>query len=545
MQSWINESIFYHIYPLGYCGCSKHNDGVQSYSLDKLYDSIPHLKELSVNAMYIGPVFESSYHGYDTKDYLKIDSRLGDNASFKKLCNELHSNGIKVVLDGVFNHVGREFWAFKDIQENLQNSKYCSWFENLNFGGQSPKGDPFWYEGWSGHFDLVKLNLKNPDVTNHLLTAVGMWMDEFGIDGIRLDAADCVDPDFFKALHNYTKNKRPDFWLMGEIIHGDYTYWANPEMLDSVTNYECYKGLYSSHNDHNYFEIAHSLQRQFGDGGLYRHLCLYNFSDNHDVNRLASNSHSDEFLGNIYTILYTMPGVPSIYYGSEWGIKGRRSDHSDYELRPCITLHDPSNGSERLFSQLKKLGAIRRQLNALKYGRFHNVNIKNEQYVYKRQTEGQTVYVMLNVNPTEQWIDFNVDGQGKLTDVLNNNETFDVNGYANLPIPGNSSRILVFHNGDFNMNFEFEKPKTNSAANSIADNTEKIIPTEVKIGQRYRHFKGAQYIVKSLAIHSETGEKLVVYEDVLDPAKTWARPYDMFIQAIEVDGKRKNRFQEM
>ena len=279
MSYWVNESVFYHIYPIGFCGAPRVNDGETVCRLDKVIDWIPHLKSMSVNAIYFGPVFKSTVHGYDTDDYRVIDNRLGTNESFKHICDELHKNGIKVVLDGVFNHVGRNFWAFKDVCEKGNSSQYCGWFQNLNFGGKSPYGDSFSYEGWHGYYDLVKLNLKNPDVKNYLLDSVGMWMDEFKIDGLRLDAADCVDPDFFKALRHYTKSKDSNFWLMGEIIHGDYNRWANPEMLDSVTNYECYKGIYSSHNDKNYFEIAHSLNRQFANGGIYRSIYTYNFVD--------------------------------------------------------------------------------------------------------------------------------------------------------------------------------------------------------------------------------------------------------------------------
>ena len=126
-----------------------------------------------------------------------------------------------------------------DIQEKGQASEYCGWFQNLNFGGQSPCGDSFWYEGWNGHYNLVKLNLRNVGVCDHIIDAINYWIESFGIDGIRFDAADCIDFDFFKRIRSFCKGKKPDFWLMGEIIHGDYNRWANPEMLDSVTNYEC------------------------------------------------------------------------------------------------------------------------------------------------------------------------------------------------------------------------------------------------------------------------------------------------------------------
>ena len=143
MSQWIKDSVFYHIYPLGFCGCPEYNDGNVEYRLDKLIKWIPHLKEMGINALYLGPVFQSKKHGYDTSDYYTIDCRLGDNESFKRICQKLHENGIRVILDGVFNHVGRKFPQFVDVQKNGQSSGYCDWFQNLNFGGQSPYGDPF------------------------------------------------------------------------------------------------------------------------------------------------------------------------------------------------------------------------------------------------------------------------------------------------------------------------------------------------------------------------------------------------------------------
>lgn len=442
-MSYIHESIIYNIYPLGFCGAPRDNDGSLQYQLDKIYDCIEHFKEMSVNALVFNPVFESSRHGYDTIDYRRIDCRLGDNHSFQKICNALHQNGIKVILDGVFNHVGRDFFAFKDVQEKLWNSPYCGWFQNLNFDGKSPLGDPFWYEGWAGHYDLVKLNLYNEDVVNYLLDSVAFWMDEFDIDGLRLDAADCIDLGFFKRLRGLCKSKKPDFWLYGEIIHGDYNRWANNDALDSVTNYECYKGIYSSHNDHNYFEIAHSLNRQFGNGGIYQNIHTYNFVDNHDVNRVASMLKDKNHLNNVYTLLYTMPGVPSVYYGSEYGIEGKRTPQSDYELRPCLDLNHIENANQVLFEHIAKLGKVRISLEALKYGTFENVTIMNEKLVYKRQTENQTVFVALNLTDHDEKIGFQANVTGKLTDVLNANEEIECSGYCELAMKPYSSRILI------------------------------------------------------------------------------------------------------
>lgn len=441
-MGWVNESIIYHIYPLGFCGAPQKNDGVLTPRIEKLSEWIPHLKELSVNAVYLGPVFQSSEHGYDTKDYYELDSRLGDNETFAKVCDQLHENGIRVILDGVFNHVGRDFWAFKDVQQNGSNSKYCGWFHNLNFGGSSPMGDPFWYEGWQGYYNLVKLNLRNNDVVEHLLGAVGLWLEKFKIDGLRLDAADCVDQDFFRRLRAFCKGKDPEFWLMGEIIHGDYNHWANPSMLDSVTNYECHKGLYSSHNDKNYFEIGYSLNRQFGNGGIYKDLCLYNFADNHDVNRVASLLKKQEHLPLVYSLLYTMPGVPSLYYGSEWGIKGERDKTSDAALRPCLDLGKIPNPDEKLCAFLKKLGTLRRKLHALQYGSYEQCMLRNEQFVFCRVDGGDRVYAALNLSDMPQYVEFPAQ-PGKLTDLLTGAEFESNDGNYKLELPAFGTRIFA------------------------------------------------------------------------------------------------------
>lgn len=444
MNLWIEDRIFYNIFPLGFCDVLQPGEIYEEENrLVNIGKIIPHLKEMSVNAVYFGPIFESSYHGYDTRDYLNIDKRLGTNNDFKELCEKLHDNDIKVVLDGVFNHVGREFWAFKDVQENGRESKYCSWFAGLNFDSRSPMGDDFNYESWNGCYDLVKLNLWNREVVDYLLHAVEVWIDEFDIDGLRLDAADKIIFEFFKELKVFTENKKKDFWLMGEIIHGDYNRWANPESLDSVTNYECYKGLYSSHNDKNYFEIAYSLNRMFGNGGIYKNLCLYNFVDNHDVNRLASTLKLQEYLFNVYTLLYTMPGVPSVYYGSEYGMKAVKGNGTDLPLRPSADeIENYQDKNEELFEHIKMLGEIRSASDALIHGNYEQVVIKNEQYVFSRTSEDDKVYVLLNLSDKDSYLDFNISfEQGK--DLLCDDEEIIKGGNVSIRVPAFSSKIIT------------------------------------------------------------------------------------------------------
>lgn len=438
MLPWYKKSIFYHIYPLGFCGAPKLND-FKSGSLNtfkKIYKWIDHIKYLGASAIYFGPVFESTSHGYDTSDYNVIDRRLGTNADFIKLVEELHKNNINVVIDGVFNHVGRDFFAFKDVIINGKNSKYSNWFYKIDFGKKSPFNDPFTYDTWNGYYNLVKLNLCNNEVKDYLFNAVKMWIEDFNIDGLRLDCADCLDNSFIIELSSMCKKVKKDFWLMGEIIHGDYNRWANNNMLDSVTNYECYKGLYSSHNDKNYFEIAYSLNRQFGaDFGIYRNIYLYNFADNHDVNRIASTLKVPEYIYPLYIILFTMPGIPSIYYGSEFGIEGKKNG-SDDPLRPEIDLQSmlSSNYNKKLIELIHKLSEIRENSAALKHGKYIPVKVKNEQFAYARASEEEYTIIALNLSESSSSIDINLPGNNsKAIDILNS-ETINIK---------NSNSILI------------------------------------------------------------------------------------------------------
>jgi len=443
MNLWIRESIFYQFYTLGFCGVLEPGKVYDKKNrLNKIEKWIPYLKEMRINAVYFSPIFQSSYHGYDTKDYYKVDERLGTNADFKEVCEQLHKNDIRIILDGVFNHVGREFWAFKDVQINGVNSKYCSWFVDLNFNSKSPMGDEFNYQSWNGCYDLVKLNLKNEEVRNHLLQAVSTWIDEFDIDGLRLDAADSIDFEFFKVLKRFVEGKKKDFWLMGEVIHGDYNKWANPESLDSVTNYECYKGIYSSHNDKNYFEIAYSLNRLFGLGGIYKNLCLYNFVDNHDVNRLASTLKKPEYIYNSYILLYTMPGVPSVYYGSEYGLKGVKGNGTDLPLRPELEFGKIDEQDDKLFELIKRLGNIRINSEALRYGDYEQVVVKNEQFIFSRNTDNDRVFVILNLSDKESVLEFKLPFE-KGIDLLDENEIVINANETSIVVPAFSGKIIT------------------------------------------------------------------------------------------------------
>lgn len=415
MTNSIKDAIFYHIYPLGFCGVINNKEkSTKNLGLNKIDKNwINHFNDLGINSIYFGPLFQSTYHGYDTIDYLKIDNRLGTNDDFKKLVFKLHENNISVILDGVFNHVGRDFWAFKDVRNKKSNSIYSSWF-NINFNGNSHYNDGFYYEGWEGHYDLVKLNLYNPEVKNYLFTVVKTWIDEFDIDGIRLDVAYLLEKNFIRELRKKTDSFKKNFWLMGEMIHGDYNTIVSPEMLHSATNYELYKGLYSGHNDKNYFEIAYSLNREFGDYGIYKNINLYNFVDNHDVNRIATMVANKKYLNNIYTILFTIPGVPSIYYGSEWGIEGDRKI-TDLNLRPEIFLekYEKNEFAKKIEKEISQLISIRKSNIELTHGNYKEILVKNKQFIFGRCYNDKWILVVLNLDDKDEILEFNVPFSNK------------------------------------------------------------------------------------------------------------------------------------
>ncbi len=424
---WYQESVIYQIYPLGFCGAPKHNDGVLQSRIRKVAALTEHLVKLHVNAVYFCPIFESTAHGYDTADFSKIDVRLGTNEDFKFVCDTLHQNGIRVILDGVFNHVGRDFFAFKDVLEKKVDSPFKDWF-HISFDGNSSYNDGFWYEGWEGHYELVKLNLGNPTVKKYLFDRVGEWMDTFGIDGLRLDVAYMLDRQFLRELHAFCLAKKGDFFLAGEMIHGNYKDIVCDGMLHSATNYECYKGIYSSFNSMNMFEIGHSLRNRFGseDWCMYRDLQLIGFVDNHDVTRLASVLSNKKHIIPAYGILFGMPGIPCVYYGSEWGIEGRKEDGDD-ALRPAI---DEVQFNE-ISAFIAKVAKLHRGSKALCYGSFDILHMTNKQLVFERACDGERMIILINADENDYTAFFDAKAERGIERITGT--PFDFNAGSRMP----------------------------------------------------------------------------------------------------------------
>ena len=441
-MAWYDEAVFYHIYPLGLTGAPKQNDyGEPVHRLNTLLPWVDHIKEIGGSALYIGPLFESVGHGYETTDYKKLDSRLGTNEDLTAFVAYCHEQGIKVIFDGVFNHTGRDFFAFKDIQANRENSQYKDWYCNVNFWGNNEYNDGFSYDNWGGYNLLVKLNQKNPAVVDYICDVIRFWVSEFDVDGIRLDAADVLDFDFMKALRRTANEVKPDFWLMGEVIHGDYSRWVNGETLHSVTNYTLHKALYSGHNDHNYFEIAHTVRRLQNMGTLK----LYNFVDNHDVERIYTKLTNKAHFAPVHVLLYTLPGVPSIYYGSEFGIEGRKEYGSDDSLRPALNIEDYKDSvkTNPCTALIAALGKVRQAVPALSYGSYDELMLTNRQFAYARDLDGTRVIVSVNNDDAPAGMHLAAGNCTAYIGALSGEKVSVQDGHINITQPANSGEIWV------------------------------------------------------------------------------------------------------
>lgn len=443
-MAWYDEAVFYHIYPLGMTGAPKLNSYSEpEHRLNALIPWISHIKEIGCNAIYIGPLFESVGHGYETTDYKKLDSRLGTNKDLADFVSECHKQGVRVILDGVFNHTGRDFFAFRDIRQQRENSQYKDWYCNVNFRGNNSFDDGFSYENWGGYDLLAKLNQRNPAVRDYICDVIRFWVKEFDIDGLRLDAADVMDFDYMKALRQVANEVKQDFWLMGEVIHGNYSRWANDGTLHSVTNYMLHKALYSAHNDHNYFEIAHTIK--YVSDMVGDKLKLYTFVDNHDVERIFTKLRNKAHFLPVHIMLYTLPGIPSVYYGSEFGIEGRKERNSDDSLRPALSYDDYKDAikTNPYTKIISAFGKIRQNTPALCYGDYKELELQTTHFAYERKLGNESVIVTVNnsdrdVNMTLRCVSLN-----KYIGALSGEEIVAEDGCVNVKVPANGGEIWI------------------------------------------------------------------------------------------------------
>ena len=410
-QDWIKHAVWWQVYPLGFLGAEKRALAAGSRPVHRLCDIIGWLDyavELGASGIALGPVFSSETHGYDTVDYFTIDSRLGDDGDFDALVSAARERGLRVLLDGVFNHVGRGFPAFQRVLAEGPDASTASWFQlswpvpgeagTDDDGGQRSgwPAEPD-YRDFEGHHRLVALNHDVPAVVGHVTEVMKHWLDR-GADGWRLDAAYAVPPEFWKAVLPAVRAAHPDAYIVGEVIHGDYAGTVREGGLDSVTQYELWKAIWSSLNDRNFYELSASLERH---NDLLETFAPLTFVGNHDVTRIASRLEEPRFLPHALAILFTVGGTPSVYYGDEQGFRGVKEDRvgGDDAVRPRF----PRNPGELALSGRdvyrlhQQLIGIRRRHPWLHRASTEVLTLSNEQILYRSAAGRSELTVALNL----------------------------------------------------------------------------------------------------------------------------------------------------
>ncbi len=451
IPNWVKKSVVYHIYPFGFFEAPKYNNDNNrpTNRFEKLRNYYDYFQKLGITTIQFGPIFESVAHGYDTSDFRIIDRRLGTNDLFKTIVKELHDLGIRVIIDGVFNHVGRKFFSFQDILKENQNSQYNHW-HFINYSRNNPFNDGFDYKNWEGHYSLVKLNLVERDVREYIFSMVSYWMKEIGIDGWRLDVAYLLPIDFIKELRRVCDSINPETFLIGELIHPPYSKWVGEDRLHSGTAYNVYKSIWSAIASDNMYELKAVLEQSFHlEWGQNKDLILMNFLGNHDNTRIASILQNTDQLKIAFTILFTLNGIPKIYYGDELGTLGIKTEKSDDDVRrPMIDVGETENNN--ILSFVQELAKIRQKNHALIYGKINGLYadpVSGKILSFLRQSSKQSLLVVINSGDTDTIITipfWNLGLEGKrFRDSFENEEYYIINSQlANLFIPKMGNRLL-------------------------------------------------------------------------------------------------------
>ncbi|HEY0694739.1 MAG TPA: alpha-amylase family glycosyl hydrolase [Kribbella sp.] len=382
MASWADDAIWWHVYPLGFTGAEAAAPPAGTpvvHRLQRLENWLDYVLELGCSGLLLGPVFASETHGYDTVDHLRIDPRLGDDEDFDQLIAAARGRGLRILLDGVFNHVARSFEAPPE------------WFHRDEDGR---------LETFEGHELLVALNHDEPAVLQYVVDVMCHWLDR-GVDGWRLDAAYAVPPEFWRKALAIVRQRYPEAWFVGEVIHGDYVGYVEKSGIDSITQYELWKAIWSSLNDGNFFELAHALDRH---DQLLDSFVPQTFVGNHDVTRIASRLDDERHLGHALAILFTVAGVPSIYSGDEQAFRGIKEDRAggDDAIRPAFPEKPddlPASGWPTYRLHQRLIG-VRRRNAWLVRARTTVDHLTNQAIALRSSHEGAELLVLLNVSDT-------------------------------------------------------------------------------------------------------------------------------------------------
>jgi cyclomaltodextrinase / maltogenic alpha-amylase / neopullulanase len=377
--AWVEHAIWWQVYPLGFVGAYPADPAptADEHRLRRIIEWLDHAIELGTSGIALGPIFASRTHGYDTTDHYRIDPRLGDDADFDHLVEEAHRRGLRVLLDGVFNHVGTDF-------------ERSGWFRR--------RGNHF--DTFEGHGELIALNHDDPEVVAYAVDVMTYWLNR-GADGWRLDAAYAVPDRFWAQVLPRVRQAFPDAWFVGEVIHGDYSARLREAGFDSVTQYELWKAIWSSLNDGNFHELDWALVRHNEFLDVFAPMT---FVGNHDVTRIASRLENTRHLEHALVILLTTGGIPSVYAGDESAYRGVKEERfgGDDAVRPEFSspLMGVDEHGHDVFRLHQYLIGLRRRHPWLHTARTSPVQLTNRQYVYQTRNGSDALLVALNVDAT-------------------------------------------------------------------------------------------------------------------------------------------------
>lgn len=407
MTSWHEHAIWWHVYPLGFLGAEHEAAEVggvaDPHRLRRLIDWLDYAVDLGVDGLALGPVFASTSHGYDTVDHYRIDPRLGTREDFDALVAAAHERGLKVMLDGVFNHVGSRHPTFLRALHGGPDAPETARF-HLTWDG---RGTASWH-AFEGHQDLVTLNHDDDGVAALVTDVMKHWLAA-GADAWRLDAAYAVPPSFWARVLPAVRAEFPETYVVGEVIHGDYAQVVAESGMDSVTQYELWKAIWSSINDRNFFELDHALSRH--DEMLESFVPL-TFVGNHDVTRLASRLTYRRHLPHALVVLLTVGGMPSVYYGDEQAFEGVKEERAggDDAVRPAFPSRPADLGLTGwpTYALHQELIGLRRRHPWLYRARTRVLELSNELLVYESAPagaregggSGERLVVVLNLADT-------------------------------------------------------------------------------------------------------------------------------------------------
>ncbi|WP_420965654.1 alpha-amylase family glycosyl hydrolase [Bradyrhizobium sp. B120] len=398
MQDWIETAVWWHVYPLGFVGAERdaRADGSVAQRLDRLTAWLDYAVELGASGILLGPIFASSTHGYDTVDHFRIDPRLGDDADFDAFIAAADRRGLRVVLDGVFNHVGRSFPAFERALRGGPASPDARWFR-FAWPADGRTDEPPSYATFEGHSHLVTLNHDEPVVIDHVTRVMNHWLSR-GIDGWRLDAAYAVPRTFWRKVLPDVRSKHPDAYIFGEVIHGDYAAFVHETGIDAVTQYELWKAIWSSLNDRNLFELSWALKRH---DAMLDHFVPQTFIGNHDVTRIATQLHDERHLAHALVILLASAGTPSIYSGDEQAFRGVKEHRAggDDAIRPPFpaTPSDLAPYGWRTYRLHQALIGLRRRHRWLHRARSRILGVQNTNLLLELSHAESRLWVVLNM----------------------------------------------------------------------------------------------------------------------------------------------------